>query len=236
VGARAERKRWVVAVRGLADDRGLRYEPVGGLNPRTAPAVLCPGGSNRLTGELTDGFWGASCDALEREEGLLGGLLGGVVLPQGLLIKAHMPDLTEAVPRFDVESIEARPEDQLRKRSSRRVEFESIEFNRRFLATVPREHDPVALRELFSPGFLTWANSIDREVDFGALDSQLYLLWRLRERTRAELELALRHGGTLFERLHRELEGDGLATYEAGPWNAGLEEFPAAGPGAQSSG
>ena len=42
---------------------GSRYEAIGGLNPRDAPAALCPGGSNRLTGELVDGFWGASCDA-----------------------------------------------------------------------------------------------------------------------------------------------------------------------------
>ena len=38
----------------------LRYEPVGGLNPATAPPALCPGGTNRLTGQLADGFWGAS--------------------------------------------------------------------------------------------------------------------------------------------------------------------------------
>ena len=62
-----------------------------------------------------------------------------------------------------------------------RVEFESIDFNRRFIATVPKGHDPIALRELFSPGFLDWTTSIDREVSFGASDRQLYFLWKLRE-------------------------------------------------------
>lgn len=224
MSARGERAAWVEAVRGLADTRGLRYEVVGGLNPRGAPAALCPGGRNRLTGELADGFWGASCDALERDAGRL---LARATLPGAVLVRSHMPDLTTVVPRFDVESIESGPAEQLRRRSStRRVEFESIEFNRRFLATVPSDHDPVALRELFSPGFLSWATRIDREVDFGGLDSQLYFMWRLRERTRGELELALRNAATLSERLHRELEGAGAPTHRAGPWNAGLVPFP----------
>ena len=224
MSASSERKSWVAAVRSLAQRRDLRYEAVGGLNPRDAPAALCPGGSNRLTGELADGFWGASCDALERQAG---GLLGrGTVLADGLLVKSHMPDLAAVVPRFDVESIEAGPEEQLRKRSSRRVKFESIEFNERFIATVPSDHDPVALRELFSPGFLTWTTTIDREVSFGALDRQSYFLWRLREGTGEELELALSNAGKLFARLRRELEGAGAVAHPPGPWNAGLEQFP----------
>lgn len=231
MSARAERKAWVEAVRSLAAERGLAYEEVGGLNPRDAPAALCPGGSNRLTGELVEGFWGASCDALEDEAG---GLLSRTVLPDAVLVKAHMPDLAKVVPRFDVESIEAHPEEQLRKRLARRVEFESIEFNRRFLATVPSDHDPIALRELFSPGFLTWTTSIDREVDFGGLDRQLYLMWRLRERTRAELEQALENGAKLFRRVRRELEQANVVTFPPGPWNAGMEPFPSAG--RQSSG
>jgi hypothetical protein len=233
VSAKQERQSWVSAVRSLAADRALRYEEVGGLNPRDAPPALCPGGSNRLTGELAEGFWGASCDGLEHEAG---GWLGKTVLPDGVLVKAHMPELARVVPAFDVESIEATPEEQLRKHTARRVEFESIEFNRRFLASVPREHDPVALRELFSPGFLAWATSIDREVNFGASDRQLWFMWRLRERTREELELALRNAAELFMRLRRELEESDVVAYPAGPWNAGLEPFPPApGAGAQSS-
>ncbi len=216
----------MAAVRKLAEARGLRYEEVGGINPREAPAALCPGGSNRLTGELAPGFWGASCDADEFESG---GFFSKTVLPAAILAKAHMPDLTSVVPAFDVESIEATPDEQLRKRSGRRVEFESIEFNRRFIATVPEGHDPVALRELFSPAFLDWTTTIDREVDFGASDRQLYFLWRLRERSREELELALGNGGELFRRVRGELEEGGIATYPTGPWYAGLEHFPQAG-------
>ena len=223
-----ERETWIAAVREVADDRGLRYEEVGGLNPRDAPAALCAGGSNRLTGELAPEFWGASCDADEREEG---GLFSKTLLPGAVLAKAHMPDLTQVVPAFDVESIEATPDDVIGRRSSRRVQFESVEFNRRFLATVPSGHDPVALRELFSPAFLDWTTTIDREVDFGASERQLYFLWRLRERTRDELELALANAGKLFRRVRAEMDEHGLATYPAGPWHAGLEPFPEGGAG-----
>jgi hypothetical protein len=227
LSAGAERRAWVEVVRGLAADRGLRYEEIGGLNPRDAPAALCPGGSNRITGQLADGFWGASCDALERQAG---GMLGRAVLPEGVLVKAHMPDLTAVVPRFDVESIESHPEEQLRKHLARRVRFESIEFNQRFLATVPSDHDPVALRELFSPGFLVWAAAIDREVEFGAAERQLWFMWRLRERSREELELALGNAGHLYGRLRRELDDVNAVAYPPGPWNAGLEPFPGAEP------
>lgn len=206
----------------------MRYEEVGGINPRDAPAALCPGGPNRLTGELAPDFWGASCDANEHE---VGSFFSKTVVPGALLAKAHMPDLTTVVPSFDVESVEATPEEQLKRRSSRRVQFESIDFNRRFIATVPSDHDPVALRELFSPGFLDWATRIEREVDFGASDRQLYFLWRLRELTRAELELALDTAGGLFTRVRAELEEEGAATYPTGPWYAGLEHFPGSDPG-----
>ncbi|MBK5117266.1 MAG: hypothetical protein JJE23_10160, partial [Thermoleophilia bacterium] len=103
---------------------------------------------------------------------------------------------------------------------------ESIEFNHRFLATVPADHDPIALRELFSPAFLTWVMTIDREVDFGASDRQFYFMWHLRERSRDELERALKNAGRLFQSLKRELEDANVATYSPGPWNAGIEPFP----------
>ncbi len=66
--------------------------------------------------------------------------------------------------------------------SRRKVEFESLDFNKRFLATVPRDHDPIALRELFGPAFLDWVTTIDREIDFGVSERQIYFLWRLRDR------------------------------------------------------
>ena len=227
MSAAGEREGWVAAVEAVAADRGLTYEQVGGLNPRDAPPALCPGGSNRLTGELAAEFWGSSCDADEFESG---GLFRKAVLPTAVLAKAHMPDLTKVVPAFDVESIESSPDEQLRRLSRLRVEFESIEFNRRFTATVPAGHDPIALRELFSPAFLTWTTSIDREVSFGASDRQLYFLWTLRECTRPELERALDDAGRLFGRVRAEMEESGVATYPAGPWHAGMAPFPAAEP------
>jgi hypothetical protein len=224
VSAKDEQRAWAETVRALAADRGLRYEPVGGLNPAGGPAALCPGGTNRITGELSDGFWGASCDADEHEEG---GLFAKAVLPRAALAKAHVPDLAKAMPPFNVESIERTPEELVMQRASRRkVEFESIEFNERFLATVPSEYDPVALREMFSPGFLEWVTTIDNEIDFGVTERQLWFLWRLRDRNRDELEAALDNGGRLFARVRKEVEESGVHTYSAGPWHAGLEPFP----------
>ena len=214
---------WAQIVSGYAEQRGLTYEPVGGLNPRDAPPALCVGGTNRLTGKLGEDFYGASCDADEEEEG---GLFRKSVVPRAVLAKAHMPDLADVVPAFNVESLERNPEEMLKKRVSRKVEFESIEFNRRYLATVPSQYDPVALRELFGPGFLDWATRIDNEIDFGINDRQLWFLWRLRERTEDELDLALRNSGELFRRLRQEMEEHGVNTYPAGPWHAGLEPFP----------
>jgi hypothetical protein len=224
MSAKEEARAWAETVAKLGSERGLRFEPVGGLNPAGGPAALCPGGTNRLTGQLSEGFWGASCDADEREEG---GLFSKAVLPHAVLAKAHMPDLARVMPQFNVESLEARPEDFVERRVTRRkVEFESIEFNRRFLATVPSEYDPVALRELFGPGFLSWTTTLDREIDFGVSERQLYFMWRLGERTPDELERAIDNAGELFKRVRREMDEHGVATYPAGPWHAGLEPFP----------
>jgi hypothetical protein len=224
MNAKQEAEQWQQAVAGLASQRKLRYEPVGGINPKGAPAALCPGGSNRLTGQLTEGFWGASCDADESEEGGFG---RKAIVPAAVMAKAHMPDLATVVPVFFVESVDANAEDALLDRHSRRrVEFESLEFNKRVIATVPSDHDPVALRELFSPSFLDWTTRIDRPVEFGITDAQLFFHWKLRERTGEELKTALKSAGGVFERLRREMEEHGIGTYPPGPWHAGLEPFP----------
>src|SRR5688572_5022242 len=118
---------WAGVVQEVAAKRGVTYEPVGSLNPKDGPPTLCPGGTNRIKGELASGFWGASCDADEHESG---GLFGKTVLPRAVLAKAHMPDLATVVPMFNVESIESSERvEQLASR--RKVEFESIDFNRR---------------------------------------------------------------------------------------------------------
>jgi hypothetical protein len=146
------------------------------------------------------------------------------MLPTAVLAKAHMPDLAQVVPAFNVESIEGH--EAVTQRFSSKVEFESIDFNRRFWATVPQEYDPVALRELFGPGFLAWVTALPGEIDFGVNDRQLWFLWRLRERSEAELEAALENAGELFERLQGEMEESGIHTYAPGPWHAGLAPFP----------
>ena len=103
MSARDDARGWVEAVTGYASKRGLTYEEVGGINPRDAPPALNPGGHNRITGELTEEFWGSSCDADERESGGFG---RRAALPGAVLVKSHMPDLAEVVPVFNVESIE----------------------------------------------------------------------------------------------------------------------------------
>jgi hypothetical protein len=224
VSAKDEAQSWAKTVRDVAQKRGLTYDPVGGINPVGGPAALCPGGTNRLTGELAPGYWGASCDADEEAEG---GFLSKAVLPHAVLAKSHVPDLAKVMPPFNVESVERRPEELVMQRASRRkVEFESIEFNKRFLATVPSEYDPIALRETFSPGFLEWVTGIDHEIEFGVSEAQLWFLWRLEGRTRDELEAALDSGGGLFERVRSEVDEAGVHTYPAGPWHAGLAPFP----------
>ena len=224
MSAADEQRAWGQAVQAYAAERGLRYDPIGGLNPVGQPAALCPGGTNRITGQLTEGFWGAACDADEREEG---GLFSKAVLPGAVLAKSHVPDLAKVMPPFNVESIEKTPDELIMQRASRRkVGFESIDFNKRFLATVPSEYDPLALRETFSPGFLEWVTTISNEIDFGVSERQLWFLWRLRERTPDELQAALKNAGRLFQRIRKEVEESGVHTYPAGPWHAGLEPFP----------
>jgi hypothetical protein len=228
MGARQEAQDWAQAVQRLGERNGLTYEPVGGINPKDGPVALCVGGTNRLTGQLAEGFWGASCDADERE---VGGLFAKALLPTALLAKAHMPDLAQVVPAFNVESIEGA--EALTQHLRRKVEFESIDFNRRFIATVPSEYDPVALRELFGPGFLEWTTTMTGEVDFGVSDRQLWFLWRLGERSERELKEALKNAGQLFRRLQGEMEESGIHTYAPGPWHAGLEPFPDEGAAAR---
>jgi len=212
VGAKQEAQEWAETVRRHGDRNGLTYEPVGGINPKDGPVALCVGGVNRLTGQLAEGFWGAACDADEKE---VGSLFSKAVLPTAVLAKAHMPDLAQVVPAFNVESIEGH--EVVTQRFQRKVEFESIDFNKRFLATVPKEYDPVALRELFGPGFLSWVTTIQGEIDFGVNDRQLWFLWRLGERSEAELKAALKNAGQLFRRLQSGRVGV----------DAGLEPFPA---------
>ncbi len=222
MAAKQEAEAWAETVRKFGERQGLTHEPVGGINPKDGPVALCVGGSNRLTGQLAEGFWGSSCDADEKEAG---GLFAKAMLPSSILAKAHMPDLAKVIPVFNVESIEGA--EALTQRFTRKVEFESIDFNRRFLATVPSEYDPVALRELFGPGFNAWVTTMTGEVDFGINESQLWFLWRLKELTDEELKAALANAGQLFGRLQSEMARSGIHTYQPGPWNAGLEPFPA---------
>src|SRR3954464_15251513 len=126
MGAKTEAQEWAETVRRYGERNGLTYEPVGGINPKDGPVALCVGGVNRLTGQLTEGFWGSSCDADEKE---VGGFFSKAVLPTASLGKAHMPDVGRVVPASNGGSIEGH--EVVTQCFQRRVEFESIEFNKR---------------------------------------------------------------------------------------------------------
>ena len=157
-----ESDKWQQIVSSYQGAGQVKWEPVGGINPVDAPVALCVGGNNRLTGELAPDFWGSSCDADEKE---VGGFMRKELVPTAILAKSHMPDLAKVVPVFNVESIEGA--EHVTQRFARKVEFESLDFNKRFWTTVPKDYDPINLRELFSPGFLAWVTTMNGEISFG---------------------------------------------------------------------
>ena len=124
MSAKQEAQDWADTVRKYGEKHDLRYEEIGGINPKDGPVALCVGGTNRLTGELAPEFWGASCDADEHEAG---GLFSKAVLPGAVIVKAQVPDLAKVMPPFNVESIEHRPDELAIQKVARKVEFESIE-------------------------------------------------------------------------------------------------------------
>ena len=134
MSAKQEAQEWAETVRryGERNDAhlraGRRDQPEGRRRWRSAWAgpTGSPASWPRASGA-------SSCDADEKE---VGGLFGKAVLPTAMLAKAHMPDLAKVVPAFNVESIEGH--EVVTQRFARKVEFESIDFNRRFLATVPQ--------------------------------------------------------------------------------------------------
>ena len=219
-----KREAWAETVQALARERDLRYDPSAASTRWARPSALCPGGTNRLTGELADDFWGASCDADEHEEGGLfsqgGAARGGA--RQGARAR---PGQGDAAVQRRVDR--AAPEELVMQSASRRkVEFECIEFNKRFLATVPSEYDPVALRELFSPGFLDWVTTIDNEVDFGISEQQLWFLWRLQRPHPRAARGGARQRRRAVQADPQRGRGVGRPHLPAGPWHAGLEPFP----------
>lgn len=223
MGARAQARDWAQTVQDLAEGRNARYEPVGGLNAVGAPVALLVGGTNRITGQLTDELWGAACDALEERAG---GIFSKAVLPGGGMVKAHVPDVASALPPFAVEDLQGLG-DQVRERATRnQVRFESIDFNRRYLVTVPSGYSGTELHQLFSPATIGWATGLGPACDFGILEGQMWILWRYRQRSAAELEEGLAAAASFFTRLRTEIRESGVVIADPGPWHAGLEPFP----------
>ena len=92
---------------------------------------------------------------------------------------------------------------------------------------MPKEYDPVALRELFGPGFLAWVTTMTGEIDFGVNDRQLWFLWHLRERSEEELKAALKNAGAAVP---AAAVGDGRERHPHLPARA-LARRPGAVPG-----
>ena len=113
-------------------------------------------------------------------------------------------------------------------RFQRKVEFESIDFNKRFLATVPKEYDPVDAARAVQPRLPRLGDDDDRARSTSAsTTASSGSSGGLRERSEAELKAALKNAGQLFRRLQSEMDESGIHTYPPGPWHAGLEPFPA---------
>ena len=225
-GAPEEAQAWAATVAKLGEKRGLRYEPVGGINPKGAPAALCPGGTNRLTGQLTEGFWGASCDADEREEGGFGGkaiLPGAILVPRRTCptsprsCRSSTSSRSTTTPRTGCSTATRAAGSTSRRPSSTSASSPPCR------ATTTRSR----CASCSAPAFLEWVTTIDNEVDFGITEQPALLPLALRERTEEELKAALKGAGGIFQKIQREMDEDGIHTYQPGPWNAGLEPFPA---------
>src|SRR6266542_3381753 len=54
VSAKQDAQDWAETVRKYGEKHELRYEPIGGINPKDGPVALCVGGTNRLTGQLDE--------------------------------------------------------------------------------------------------------------------------------------------------------------------------------------
>ena len=224
LSANADAQEWAAIVSGLASERGLRYEPIGGINPVGAPVALCPGGTNRITGELSDGFFGSSCDADEHEEGgfgrkaVLPGARAGQVAHAGP--GDGRPGLQRRVDRADPGG-HARPPFPAPGRVREHRLQQALHRHRPARTTTRSRCASSSV-----PAFIDWITRIPAEVDFGITEQQLFFHWRLRERSKEELKEALHSAGGIFDRLHREMEENNLDIYKPGPWNAGLEPFP----------
>ncbi len=184
MGAKQEAQEWAETVRRYGERHGLTYEQVGGINPKDGA-----GGALRRRRQPPH---------RAARRGLL-----GLVLRRRRKGSRRLLQQGGAADRDPRQGPHARPGEgrprlqrrvdrgrtrHVTQRFSRKVEFESIDFNRRFWATVPKEYDPVALRELFSPGFLGWVTTMSGEIDFGVNDRQLWFLWRLRRAQRGRTE------------------------------------------------
>ena len=135
------------------------------------------------------------------------------------------PTWRRSCPAFNVESIEGH--EVVTQRFQRKVEFESIDFNKRFLATVPKRVRPGGAARALQPRLprlgdddraarSTSASTTASSGSSGACG----------ERSEAELKAALKNAGQLFRRLQGEMDESGIHTYPPGPWHAGLEPFP----------
>ena len=115
---------------GSARSCGVTYEPVGGLNPRGGPAA-CARAARTGSPDSSTRSSGARPATPTSASGGGGLFRGGDVLPGAVLAKAHMPDLAAVMPVFNVESLEGAGDAVESRVSRHRVEFESIDFNRR---------------------------------------------------------------------------------------------------------
>ena len=85
---------------------------------------------------------------------------------------------------------------------------------------------PDRAAELFSPGFLEWTTTIDREVDFGINDRQLWFSGDLWERLRGAETRPANAGELLQTAFTAEMDEDGSTPIPADHGTPALSSFP----------
>ena len=148
-GGRVKAEEWAGVVRGLAAKRGVRYEPVGGLNPRGRPGGALPRrhqpdhrrARERVLGRLVRRRRARGGRPVLEDRAAAGGARQGPHARPGRR-SCRCSTSSRSRPRERIEQLASR----------RKVEFESIDFNRRFLATVPERPRPDRPARAVQPG------------------------------------------------------------------------------------
>ena len=184
VSGEQEAQEWAEAVRKFGERAGVAYEPVGGINPKDGPVALCVGGSNRLTGQLVEGFWGV--ELRRRRKGGRRPLQQGAGADRDPRQGAHARSgegRSRLQRRVDRGHRGRSPSTSSARSNSSRSTSTSAS-SRRCRRSTTRSR----CASCSAPASSRWTTTMTGEIDFGVNDRQLWFLWRLRRAQRAGTE------------------------------------------------